>query len=81
MQMKLAGPYEDDGLYTLWVHVYRNSEDSARVLEFCEATGIFGRWSDYDLDAWWGSVAKRCTVIEFKNIDRNTLLMLQLGLK
>ncbi|MNK44966.1 hypothetical protein D3C87_637110 [compost metagenome] len=81
MQMKLAGPYEDDGLYTLWIHMYRDSDDEARITEFCDQTGIYGQWKTYDLDAWWGSVAKRCTVVEFKNIDRNTLLMLQLGLK
>lgn len=63
------------------VVAYAKTEEQGDQLEqFTEDTGIHGQWSTIKQQHWSGKVTITITCT-FNNIDRNTLIMLQLGLK
>lgn len=63
------------------VIAYAITEEQGEHLErFTQDTGIYGQWSTIKQQHWSGKVTVTITCA-FNNVDRNTLIMLQLGLK
>lgn len=63
------------------VIVHAVGEEEIKDLEaFTESTGLFGQWERTKRTNWFGAWSSIASVA-YNNIDRNTMLMLQLGLK
>ena len=55
-------------------------EEEQQLAEFTTETGIYGLWSRHKQTSWINGWVTH-TTCTFNNVDRNTMLILQLGLK
>ena len=68
-----------DARYNVIAHA-TTEEEVDQLTSFSKTTGVYGQWDTRIRDNYLG-VRQQVTICYFDNVDRNTMVLIQLGLK